>query len=426
MKKATTKISARIAIAAILMIAGLGLVCVLPFARTTRAQSPASGTIHPADTTAQTWIGTSTVSGAVMESACVDTQPVNNCETYTLTVAGQPSDWTGNKVKVELTWTDNNVTEYDIYIHDSTSKLVTSSMQGPGLTSQVAFIDPASAGTGVFTIHVARATALNPVTDPYHGSASVVSEAGGGGTPTATPVPAPQDTAGNVGYENFEAPGVLTPVIVTSSGGATVEYMGRGAGEPSIGVNWNSTSPSVGGMVNFQSDLETLFISFDESNSTTIPKASWINRRAPSSVAVDSDPIGFTDHQTGRVFASELTLLAPDTSKISYSDDDGNNWTLDQQAQGPASAVDHQTIGGGPYHAPLFSPPAPAYPNAVYYCSQDIATAFCTRSDDGGTFGGTQTPLYTLTNAVVCTATSKWRLMARSMFRTALAVGMLR
>jgi hypothetical protein len=116
-------------------------------------------------------------------------------------------------------------------------------------------------------------------------------------------------------------------------------------------------------------------------------------------VAIDSDPIGFTDRQTGRVFASELTLLGSDTSKIAFSDDDGLNWTIDQQAQGLASAVDHQTMGGGPYNPNSLPPPPPGliYPNAVYYCSQDIATAFCSRSDNGGLTFGSQTPLYDLT-----------------------------
>src|SRR3984893_7574538 len=210
--------------------------------------------------------------------------------------------------------------------------------------------------------------------------------------------PSPQDSGPKVGYENFEAPGVLTPVIVTSSGGATVEYLGRGAGEPSIGVNWNSTSSSVGGMTNFQSDLETLFISWDESCSAN-PKATWVNRRAPTSVAIDSDPIGFTDHTLpanvpNRVFAGELMLLSPDTVKISHTDDDGVTWVPDQSG-GIASAVDHETIGGGRYHAPLVG--TPAYANAVYYCSQDIGAALCSRSDDGGSTYGPSVPIYALT-----------------------------
>src|ERR1700736_904299 len=233
----------------------------------------------------------------------------------------------------------------------------------------------------------------------YNGTFTYDNTAPGGNPPHLGALPpAPQDSGPKVGYENFEAPGVLTPVVVTSSGGATVEYLGRGAGEPSIGANWNT------GVINFQSDLETLFITFDDSCSLTNPKATWANRRAPSSVAVDSDPIGFTDHQTGRVFAAELTLLSPDTSKISFTDSDGlptmtapTGWTIDNQAQGPASAVDHETIGGGPYHAPLPPPPAGTiYPNAVYYCSQDIGAAFCARSDDGGLTLGAQVPLYSV------------------------------
>jgi len=234
----------------------------------------------------------------------------------------------------------------------------------------------------------------------YSGTFTYDNTAPGGNPPHLGALPpAPQDSGPKVGYENFETPGVLTPVIVTSSGGATVEYMGRGAGEPSIGVNWNSTSNSVGGMTNFQSDLETLFISWDQSCSPTIPKATWVNRRAPTSVAIDSDPIGFTDHTLpanipNRVFAGELTLLSPDTVKISHTDDDGVTWVPDQSG-GIASAVDHETIGGGRYHAPIPSLPTP-YPNAVYYCSQDIAAALCSRSDDGGSTYGPSIAIYSL------------------------------
>jgi hypothetical protein len=235
----------------------------------------------------------------------------------------------------------------------------------------------------------------------YNGTFTYDNTAPGGNPPHygALP-PAPQDSGPKIGYENFEAPGVLTPVIVTSSGGATVEYLGRGAGEPSLGVNWNSTSSSVGGMTNFQSDLETLFISWDESCSAN-PKATWVNRRAPTSVAIDSDPIGFTDHTLppgtpNRVFAGELTLLSPDTVKISHTDDDGVTWVPDQSG-GIASAVDHETIGGGRYAAPLnLNPPSPLYPHAVYYCSQDIATALCSRSDDGGSTYGPSISIYSL------------------------------
>src|SRR5262249_12442498 len=50
-------------------------------------------------------------------------------------------------------------------------------------------------------------------------------------------------------------------------------------------------------------------------------------------------------------------------------------------------------MGGGPYPAP--APAHGPYPNAVYYCSQDLVTAFCLRSDDGGATYGPPVPTYT-------------------------------
>jgi BNR repeat-like domain len=89
--------------------------------------------------------------------------------------------------------------------------------------------------------------------------------------------------------------------------------------------------------------------------------------------------------------------------KISFTDTDG----LDPLSQpgpdgwvgttGPAgSGIDHETIGGGPYHTPIPPrPPGTVYPNAVYYCSQDLGPAFCLRSDDGGANWGPPTALNT-------------------------------
>ncbi|PYL96361.1 MAG: hypothetical protein DME27_09910 [Verrucomicrobia bacterium] len=145
------------------------------------------------------------------------------------------------------------------------------------------------------------------------------------GTPSCTPnftttLPAaPADPGPKVGYENFEAPGVLTPITQTSSGAYTYEYLGHSAIEPSIGVDWKTNVTA------YQSDLETLFVTFGSNG-----LANWVNRRAPTSQFIDSDPILFTDRQTGRTFASELTLLSPDTVKISYTDDDGQTWVPDQ------------------------------------------------------------------------------------------------
>src|SRR5207237_9181284 len=101
----------------------------------------------------------------------------------------------------------------------------------------------------------------------------------------------------------------------------------------------------------------------------------------------------------GRCFSAQPTLLSP-TCKVSCTDTDGKDplgnpgpqgWTPSQGAGIPAS-VDHETIGGGPYAAPLPSrPPGTIYPNAVYYASQSLVVLnvpTVSRCDDGGlTYG---------------------------------------
>lgn len=199
---------------------------------------------------------------------------------------------------------------------------------------------------------------------------------------------APLDSGPKSGFENFPAPGVLTQVASSSQGPTahTVEYLGHDSGEPSIGVNPNTD------VTNYQSDLQTLFITFDDSCAADKARASWVNRPSPTSLFVDSDPIGFTDKNTGRVFAGELTLTSGD-AKTAYTDDDGVTWLPSAYGQGLGSSVDHETIGGGPYHAPLTRPTGtPVYPDAVYYCSQ-LPQAACARSDDGGANFGPIVPV---------------------------------
>ncbi len=193
---------------------------------------------------------------------------------------------------------------------------------------------------------------------------------------------APPDNGAKLGFENFEGPGGLTNVTTSSQGQPvnTVEYLAHDAGEPSIGVNWSTNVTA------FQSDLQTLFVTFDDTCNLTHTKDTWVNRPAKTSQGVDQDPIGFTDRLTGRTFAAELTLTSP-TCKTSWTDDGGQTW-IPSQGAGPGQGIDHETIGGGPFHAPVPPrPPGTIYPNAVYYCVQ-LPHASCALSVDGGnTFG---------------------------------------
>src|SRR5712664_111924 len=133
-------------------------------------------------------------------------------------------------------------------------------------------------------------------------------------TAAISPAPAPA-IPDYIGFENFEGPGVLTDVITSSQGSTahTVEYIAHDAGEPSIGVNWKTNVTA------FQSDFQTLFVTFDDSCNLAAPKANWRNSQAPTAQGADQDPIGFVDRVTGRTFSAQLTLTSP-TCKTSYTD----------------------------------------------------------------------------------------------------------
>ncbi|HEY2759104.1 MAG TPA: hypothetical protein VGI75_00135, partial [Pirellulales bacterium] len=97
---------------------------------------------------------------------------------------------------------------------------------------------------------------------------------------------------------------------------------------------------------------------------------------------------------TGRTFCGQLEGLTPAGCTIDITDNDGDSF-LPSDGVIP-SDVDHETIGGGPYHTPLPNP-GPVYPNAVYYASQSIAEARCLRSDNGGfAFSPATAPMFTV------------------------------
>ena len=323
----SSSVSARSTLAVLFCLTGIGLLCVIPLIGT-RAQLPA----NPA-----------TFSG---QFDAIQAYPCSSVPTVFTVPPGQARII----VNVNATVPTNDLAVTLLQGIGATAQFVHTEDNGVG--NEVFVYEPAGGvPPGNYSVQVcASSNPLAPFAQPYTyaGTFTYNDTAVSVSCPpnfTETLPAAPVASGAKVGYENFEAPGVLTQITQTSSGAFTVEYLGHSAIEPSIGVNWQT------GVVNYKSDLETLFVTFGSNG-----LASWVNRRAPTSQFIDSDPIGFTDRHTGRVFVSELTLLSPDTVKISYTDNDGQTWVPDQTG-GIASAVDHETIGGGPYHAPLTSPP---------------------------------------------------------------------
>ena len=319
------------------------------------ASSPSSGNLS-ANGSAITFTG-SALGGASPEAETTCVEGVN-CDTFLLTIGGTAADWTGKKAKVSLSWL-LPATDYDMYIHkDSIAGPVVASSALGVTTAEAAEINPAQSGTGTYAVRVVYFLAAG---DQYKGRAEVVTAQGDVNPPlSSAPIPS---------YTNFAAPAPL----------------GQGAGEPTLGNNWAT------GNTMFISGLETLRVSFDDAAGT----ASWVERSGLSTSITSFDPILFTDSGTNRTFVSQL--LPAKISLMAFTDDDGETWTPSMGA-GINSGVDHQTVGGGPFKpGVLLRGPLTAYPNAVYYASQDIGLAEIALSRDGGLTFEVAVPMWNLT-----------------------------
>lgn len=159
---------------------------------------------------------------------------------------------------------------------------------------------------------------------------------------------------------------------------------GTNAGEPSIGVNTLTHN------VMFQSGLSTYRVTF--ANSSLPVTASWTSVGPLATSVVSLDSILYTDQSTHRTFVAQLTGAC---SLMAYTDTDGSAWTQNPAGCAPGAAPDHETVGGGPFAAPLTGGAA-KYADGVYYCAQGDVEASCGLSLDGGLTFGPASPMYTL------------------------------
>jgi hypothetical protein len=319
------------------------------------------------------------VAGTVTNVGIQDVCPPGMCDDHDLTVVLPASAATfyqtmTAKLTITYTWTSTVPTDLDIFAISPNG-----ADHGPGSPDDTS----TGAGIEVLTVtdpvdgvwHIRSVASLAPLPVSAHAVATLTTAA----RPTAPPPPPP--APGAPAFINYPAPENITPSLGSTTSGA------HGAGEPSIGVNWNT------GKAFIQAGNHSLRVTF---NDTVKPvTATWEDQRSPFA-RLSLDPILFTDdsHFGGpnRTFSSQLNGV---TSELSYTNDDGDTW-IPTQGSGQPAGVDHQTVGGGPYASP--APLArTSYPHAIYYCSQDIATAFCSRSDDGGLTFGAGIPIYFFT-----------------------------
>ncbi|MEP6666138.1 MAG: CARDB domain-containing protein [Nocardioidaceae bacterium] len=321
------------------------------------ASTPSSGTVSDSQTS-QSWSGGPFVVPNVTAQA--GDQPICDtseaCDDFSLHVSTPAGYGADHNLQIKVGW-PTAAADFDVYLLDQQGNVV--STAASSADPETVIVPP---DTATYTV---RVVPFAPLGQSYSATANLVTK----------PIAPPPSGATPPSFRNYAAPSSLNDA--------------NNAGEPSIGNDFNTDSTF------YQSYLSTYKVKFNDA--VTPATAAWtdVSANANNGCAVGSttslDPILFTDHETGRTFESQLSGV---NSLTCYTDDGGQTW-LPSTGGGIPSGVDHQTIGGG-----NFSPNGPGglglYDNAVYYCSQDIATAFCAISRDEGTTFGPGVPAYSL------------------------------
>lgn len=325
---------------------------------TSQAAAPAGGTVS-ATSPSTSWTGgpyaAPNPTGAAGAPDC--TVP-GSCDDFKLHVATTSTYAAGHRLRITVGWS-NTAADFDVYLLDAAGRTVATA--ATGADPEVLLTAPTA---GDYTV---RVVPYLPLGSSFTAKASLESTPAAPAPGTTTPPP----------FRNYAAPSSFADA--------------DDAGEPSIGNNQKT------GATLFQAYLSTYKATFDDSTSPATARWSDVSAKATNGCLVGStkslDPILFTDPKTGRTFESQLSGA---NSLTCWTDDDGKTWNP-STGGGIPSGVDHQTIGGGAYAASgVGALPTSSYPHAVYYCSQDIATAFCAASHDGGTTFGNGVPTYSL------------------------------
>ncbi|MEY2545549.1 MAG: hypothetical protein QOG48_666 [Verrucomicrobiota bacterium] len=347
--------------------------------------TPASGTLTPTSgPIAYTDTLVENTTGVVGAPIC---PAANTCSDFKLTINASSVAAT-KRLFIQGKWTPTQ-NDFDMYIETDNAGTPSGTVvvQNSSTANPSAIILPIPADGTVYHIFILASVGAGTV----DGLVQLID----------APVPVNQGAGAPPRYMNYQAPSGIA----------------NGANEPSLGIDWNPNVAALkhekvntGGVAMFTFGSQDFRSNFDDCSSPAVNL--WENKSSTFTVTAPlSDPIGYVDHYStqplglvypplhtpGRIFSIDL-LGGEGQSAGGYSDNDGESY-LPGGNGGIPSGPDHQTIGGGPFHAPLVTPPAPAYPNAVYYCAQSLAEAEASRSDDGGQTFGPGVPIF---NATQC------------------------
>lgn len=373
-----------------LAIASLVLALYTFDSRTLLAATPSSGTISP-DSPRVEWTGgpflvssptvvsvTSPGSGALV---CRRTDGTLDeaCDHFKLTIV-PPAVPFAVRIRIEGA---NLADDYDLYVFDPNGRLIDQSATGSGIEESTLSAPPA----GTYTVSVQPFLVVPGST--YKGVAFIdttvtdLAKAYRG-----TRVGADFDFA-NVIPANGAAPFHGPPLQVSFA------YVGRRAGEPTIGANRRNTGffvaatfDSVAGVPGVVRTARSVVLRSRDKGLTWEATSPILPGDLTTEPPTTLDPYLHVDTETGRVFSIDLYVAC---SWMVFSDDEGASWQRNVLACGD-QVNDHHTI--------LTAPAAPGlsttgYPRMLYYCFNRVGDSSCGRSHDGGvTFVPTRDPAF--------------------------------
>ena len=159
--------------------------------------------------------------------------------------------------------------------------------------------------------------------------------------------------------------------------------LNHGAGEPTIAVNKKGTAFFPAAEIALRNTVDVM--RSKDGGRTWQNKSPQVGGQ--NSHPTTLDPYVWIDEDTSRIYTIDLTVAC---SILSWTDNEGESWTTNPLACG-VPVNDHQTLFGGP----AATSPTVGYENLLYYCWNNVASSYCSKSIDGGiTFTATGEPAY--------------------------------
>ena len=153
------------------LLAAAAAICTL--AGTARAANPAKGDIAPTVGSKLTWTGDAVGPASEGEATCVDGV---NCDVFEINVTGEPGDYAGKAIQVNIDW-EVGGNDFDLVIRKDSvdGPVVGTSGNGPPSSEEAAGINPVATGTGVYIVRVIYFAFPVPA-DQYKGVAETVAK----------------------------------------------------------------------------------------------------------------------------------------------------------------------------------------------------------------------------------------------------------